>query len=639
MKTIRRLYFYLVAIISLEVVVWGVIGLLRSIIKGSDVVNGTEALAQALALIFVGVPIFLFHWLWSQNVSAKDAEERTASLRAIFLYGTLLATLIPAVQNTFALINRTFLSTANLSIQRAFIGGSQTLTDNILAIVINLLIAAYFWNILRNEWRALPDTENFAEIRRLYRFIWTLYGLWMVIYGAQQALSYAFTLSSTVLGGIGRETIVNAIALLVIGTPIWFFSWRTLQDALTDRAEKESVLRLGILYLLALGGVITTLTAAGNFLYILLLHLFGQTGSWANVLQKLGGPISIGIPFGAMWAYYGHWLNRQFEFDENTVRRAAKKRLYFYILSAIGLAASLSGMAALLMYLVDIGFDLAYLHNDGLDYSLAGALSTLIVGLPLWLMTWWPMQAEALGEGAVSEHARRSVIRRSYLYLALFAGVIGGMISAGILIFTLINAVLGGENSSLMRDVLHSLILLILFAVLLLYHLSALRRDGASRSLALDEKQADFDILLLDPGDGKFGESVRAAFEKQGLKVPVHVVNASEGIPADVKANAIILPASLAMNAPKNVEAWIRSFGGSRLIVQEDAAGVFWMNDFEQAAASAQMLAEGQELRPQSSSRTTSAWTYVAYVFAALFACQLVFILLIFGISFVSGGF
>ncbi|MEN9563986.1 MAG: hypothetical protein RIR73_2230, partial [Chloroflexota bacterium] len=31
MKTIRRLYFYAVAAISIEVVLWGIIGLLRSI--------------------------------------------------------------------------------------------------------------------------------------------------------------------------------------------------------------------------------------------------------------------------------------------------------------------------------------------------------------------------------------------------------------------------------------------------------------------------------------------------------------------------------------------------------------------------------------------------------------------------------
>jgi hypothetical protein len=636
MKTIRRLYFYLVAIISLEVVVWGVIGLLRSIIRGSDIVNGTEALAQALALIFVGVPIFLFHWLWSQNVSAKDLEEKTASLRAIFLYGTLLATLVPAVQNLFALINRTFLSTASLSVERAVIGGSQSWTDNILAIVINLLIAAYFWNILRNEWRTLTDTENFAEIRRLYRFIWVLYGLLMVIYGAQQALSYAFLLSSQVLGGIGRETIVNAIALLGIGTPIWFFSWRLLQDALPDPAEKESVLRLGILYLLALGGVITTLTAAGNLIYMLLNYLFGNGSTWQDTLQKIGGPISIGLPFGVMWAYYGHWLGQQFSFDENISRRAGKRRVYFYILSAIGLAASFTGIASLLLFIVDMGVDRNYLSDGGFSSSLASTLSTLAVGLPLWLMTWRPMQAEALGEGDASEHARRSIVRRSYLYLALFAGVIGGMIAAVVLVFTLINTALGGTDS-ITRNALDSFILLILFVVLLLYHLSVLRKDSASRSEVLEAKQQEFQILVFNNEDGKFGESVQATFEKQELKASVKVINTNEAIPSDIKAGAVILPMSLAINLPKNAEAWIRSFDGSKLIVNDEAAGIFWMNDFEQMAVSAQALAEGQELRPQSSKRATSPWIYGAYVLAGLFLCQIIGILLLLGVSMVTG--
>lgn len=635
MKTIRRLYFYLVTIISLEVVVWGIIGLLRSIIRGSDIVNGSEALAQALALIFVGVPIFLFHWLWSQNVSAKDIEEKTASLRAIFLYATLLATLVPAVQNLFALINRTFLSTASLSVERAVIGGSQSWTDNILAIVINLLIAAYFWNILRNEWRTLIDTENFAEIRRLYRFIWMLYGLLMVIYGAQQALSYAFLLRSHVLGGIGRETIVNAIALLGIGTPIWFFSWRILQDALPDPAEKESVLRLGILYLLALGGVITTLTAGGNLIYILLNYLLGDGSTWQDTLQRIGGPISVGLPFGVMWAYYGYWLGQQFEFDENSVRRAGKKRVYFYILSAIGLAASFTGIASLLLFIVDMGVDRNYLSYSRFSTSLVSALATLTVGLPLWLMTWRPMQAEALGEGDASEHARRSIVRRSYLYLALFAGVIGGMIAAVVLVFTLLNTALGGTDSNT-RNALDSFILLILFLVLLLYHLSVLRKDSASRSETLEAKQGEFQILVFNNEDGKFGESVQAAFEKQELKASIRVVNANEVTPTDVKANAIVLPMSLAMNMPKHAEAWIRSFGGSRLIVNDEAAGVFWMNDLEQTAASAQTLAEGQELRPQSSKRTTSSWTYGAYVLAGLFLCQVIGILLLLGVSMVT---
>ena len=90
------------------------------------------------------------------------------------------------------------------------------------------------------------------------------------------------------------------------------------------------------------------------------------------------------------------------------------------------------------------------------------------------------------------------------------------------------------------------------------------------------------------------------------------------------------------MNAPKNAEAWIRSFDGIRLIVEDDAAGVVWMNDFGQAADSARALAEGQKIRPQSS-KNASAWTYVAYVFAALFALQLLFMLTMLGVSMVVG--
>ena len=99
----------------------------------------------------------------------------------------------------------------------------------------------------------------------------------------------------------------------------------------------------------------------------------------------------------------------------------------------------------------------------------------------------------------------------------------------------------------------------------------------------------------------------------------------------------MILPGSLAVNAPENIAAWTRSFNGSRLIVPDEAAGVYWMNDLEQAAESARALAEGQELRPPSSNRSTSVWTYIAYVFAALFACQLLFGLVAFGISMVTG--
>lgn len=638
MKTIRRLYFYAVASISIEVVMWGIISLLRSIFNANKIVDSASTLAQALSLILVGVPIFLVHWLWAQRVSTRDDEEKTASVRAVFFYGILLATLIPVVQNLLALIDRTFLVTANLFSSRAIIGGSQTWIDNLIAIVINLLLAAYFWNILKDEWRTLPETENFAEIRRLYRFIWMLYGLLMVVFGAQQALDYAFTLSAkNVLGVIGRETAVNAMALLVIGAPVWFFSWRILQEVVPDPAERESYLRLGVLYLLSLGGVIVVLTAGGSLIYMILMHVFGDGKDFTQFMQNIGGPISIGVPFGVIWAYYGKWLNQQFAYDEDAPRRAGKRRLYFYILSFLGLAATFFAVVSLFSVVIDLLTSKTYISGGGFNTPLSSALAALVVGLPLWLMTWRPAQADALEDGPVGDHARRSIIRKTYLYLVLFAAVIGGMTSAGGLIFTIINAALGGDTGNFTNSTLNTLQTLVLFIVLLLYHLSALQKDGTARADVLEAKHGGFKLVVLDNSDGKFGESVRAAFLKRAPKVPVTVLNVKDGIPADIKADAVILPGSLAVHTPQNVGAWISSFNGSKLIIPDEAAGVYWLNDFGQAAEFVRGLAEGQKLRPQSGTKSTPVWTYIAYVFAALFACQLLGMLLMLGVSLVTG--
>ena len=145
MKSIRRLYFYLVAFISIEVVLWGLVGLLRSVADDA-ISGGADALAQALALILVGVPIFLVHWLWVQRAAARDEEEKTATLRAVFFYAILLVTLIPVVQNLLSFIDRALIQGAGLEVGRSFsVFREQTLADNLIAIVLNGIVAAYFW--------------------------------------------------------------------------------------------------------------------------------------------------------------------------------------------------------------------------------------------------------------------------------------------------------------------------------------------------------------------------------------------------------------------------------------------------------------------------------------------------------------
>lgn len=627
MKSIRRLYFYLVAFISIEVVVWGLVSLLRSMVNDT-ISGGAEALAGALALIMVGLPIFLVHWLWAQRVSSRDEEEKTASIRAVFLYGMLIATLIPVAQNLLSFIDRSLVQTTGLGVERAFRPFSeQTIADNLIAIGMNLIVAAYFWNVLRAEWVTLTDKENFSDVRRLYRYIWMLYGLLLTVFGAQQVLRFLLYIPGDVLGDMGREVAVNGIALLVVGTPIWVYSWRIIQDSLPDPAEMGSVLRLGILYLLALGGVITVITAMFILVNTILNVLFGDDLSFSQFMSEVGGPISIGVPLGLVWAYYGYWLKHHIEAVGDRVRQAGMKRIYNYILSFIGLVVAFVGVATLFNFIIDVITEFGISFNDALRENLTASISSLVVGLPLWLLMWRPMQTQALAQGEMGDHARRSVLRKTYLYLALFASVIGGMATAVALVYQLLRVVLTGDGgSSFVNTVLNLAQLLFLFIVVLLYHLNVLRADGASAADALVEKQNAYSVLVVDSGSG-FVDAVKAALAQLGSKVQV-AVTTPETRP-EGKFNAILLNGDLAVNAPE----WIRSFNGSRIVVQNEAKDIVWSDDAVQAAQSVQKLAEGQEIQRQKTDR--SPRSIVINIFAALFAVQLLFIVLAIGISLV----
>ena len=627
MKSIRRLYFYLVAFISIEIVLWGLVGLLRSIVDNT-VSGRADSLALALALILVGVPIFLIHWLWAQRASARDSEEKSATLRAVFLYGILLATLIPVVQNLLSFIDRSLIQAAGLGNERAFRAFSeQTLADNLIAIFMNGIVAAYFWNILRSEWATLTDKENFSEVRRLYRYIWMLYGLLMTVFGTQQILRYLFYVPGDVLGELEREVVVNGTALILAGAPIWVYSWRVIQDSLADSAEMGSTLRLGILYILALGGVIAVITDAWSIVHAFLLLLFGEDITFRDVMQDIGNPLSTAIPLGAVWAYYGYWLNRHIEAAGDAVRQAAMKRLYDYTLSFIGLVVWFVGVAMLFSLTIDMLTGSGIVLSDAFRGSLAVSISSLFVGLPIWLRTWRPMQAEALLPSEIGDHARRSIIRKIYLYLVLFASVIGGMVTAVGLVYQLIIVVLDGVTSSDFANNLLNLVqLLFLFGVVMVYHLNVLRADGASTADSLAEKRNEYSVLIVDSGNG-FVESVKAELMKLESNVQVTVTPPSES--PQENFNALVLNGSVATEAPD----WIRSFNGSRIIVQNEAKDIVWADSAAQAAQSVQQLAEGQEIRMQKPAR--SAWMYIVYIFAALFALQALFILLALGISLV----
>jgi len=277
-------------------------------------------------------------------------------------------------------------------------------------------------------------------------------------------------------------------------------------------------------------------------------------------------------------------------------------------------------VVTLVRFIIDFLTTAPLILNDTLRTRLADALSLLVAWLPLWLLTWRPLQAEALAAEARGDHARRSIVRKAYLYLALFAGVMGGMVSAVALLFQLLKSLLGvAPGVDFLPSVLNDLQRMVLFGVLLAYHLVALRHDGIVAAKSLMEKQSRFKVLVLEAGEG-FGDRIRAALQRIAPGVAVTISTADR---PQERFDALILSGHAALQAPP----WIRSFRGTRIIVPQESPGVLWAGGvsreaFLHAAQMVRLLAEGQEIRPRMERGT--GWMPLVYVAAALFGLQLV---------------
>ena len=300
MKTVRRIYFYLMALVGIQVLIWGIIGQFRILFDSTLVGNLATQVSRSLAWTLVALPIFLLHWLTVQRDAKRDAEERNSRVRALFLYGVLIGLMIPVVQNVLAILSRGLLSLFGEPASAAWIGGNQTLADNLAAILVNLLAFAYFGRILQRDWQSNTPAEAWLETRRLQRYVWMLYGLGLAVVGVIRLLDVLIQLLGPQASSL-TTVAVNALALTLIGLPLWIVWWLRIQRSLGQPEEALSLLRLGILFALSIICAIVILVLSATLLnQVLLTILDGRSLDWVT---NQSGQIGSWLVFGALWAY------------------------------------------------------------------------------------------------------------------------------------------------------------------------------------------------------------------------------------------------------------------------------------------------------------------------------------------------
>ena len=635
MKTIRRLYLYAVAFISLMVVTWGLIGLARSAFAGDTVGDDVTQLAGALALIFVGIPVFLLHWWLAQRSASSEDDERYSYIRAVFLYGILLTTLIPVTQNLLAMINQIFFGLFDLGRDSAMFG-AQTWVDNLVAIGMNTLIAGYIFSILRKDWSAASPGQAFAETRRLYRYIWMLYGLVMIVAGLMLTLLYIFDMLEN-KSIASQAVLVNGLSLIIIGIPIWVFSWRVIQKSIAQIEERGSLLRAIVLFAVNLISMVTALFAVGAFLDIFIQILLGTRLSFSSLMGDLRDPVSVAIPFGITWAYYSYIRRKDIiAVGTETPQLISVQHILKYLGAFFGVITVFVGTQNLLFFIIDL-YVAQPVWTGVYRERLSLGIAMLVIGLPLWLLNWRKANRLAAQEGEEGDQARRSLTRKIYLYLLLFLGVMGVMISAGILLFHLLQAALGDPDDNLLQITLELLSILLLFFLVILYHGRILRSDGRLSGKFLAEQHAKYPILVLVSELGIFSEMLVTAFSKEAPTLPVAVQVVEQGAPDETlsDAKAVILPADIAANPGEAIRLWLQDFSGIRFVVPTPVHGWVWVSGMgnplqslvRQTVEMVRKLAEGEDLER---ARPSSLWLLFGYVFGGFIGLMIILIIISF---------
>lgn len=623
MKTIRRLYVYLVTLISLEVVVWALITLARSIFEEGFTL-AADSLAGGLAFILVGLPVFFFHWWLAQRDAQQDEDEGYSGVRTFFLYATWIALAVPVVHSLLSILMRALALTLNLGEIGLAFGTDQSWSDNLIAIVVNGVLAAYFRRVILQHWQK-PQGESLSLMRRVNRYFWMLYGFVMMYGGAVLLMLF---ITEDIDGGVDAA-MVNGISFALIGAGVWVYSWRIIKNAIKDPIERSSWIRLSILYALSLLGALATLFPAGVILGVLLNGIFGETAVWSNFLLEISVAFSVLIPSAVVWGYFRQTLWQDTESLPQISEGAGRRRVYYYVLSLAGLIATFAALQLLAMWLIDMFVPPQELWGSYPREGLANTLATLLVGLPVWTFHWRPVQVEILKDDEQADHASRSLVRKGYLYLILFAGVIGTMIAAGMLLYQVIQLVLGNPDRHSLQTILEQGALLILFVVFSIYHWRCLQSDGRRVSKALTEKYTAYPVVVFETGEGQFSEGVLNALKAIAPSMPAVVQPVGDPFDERIDSAAVaVIPSNLLTHPPEDARVWLEGFTGSRLVIPIDEKDWIWagltdLSSQELARQAAKMITQFAEVRDTRQRRMHSPLTIIGYVLGALVGAAL----------------
>lgn len=486
--TIRRLYFYGVALAALMMAVIGMVSIgdevLKETFREDVLVDSFEGLALGLALTVVGIPLWAVHWWFIRKYVQEFPVERRSVVRKLYNYVVLGISSTSAAFSSIIVLQ--------------WLMGTQDLDSWSLAsaLVFGALWAVHWWM----EQSEKPTTPETMVVRRIYLYAIAAGSLGVAATGLGQVIAailgagYDVVTSTEIIGGtaLTGDGPKEALAFFVVMAPIWAVHW-----LIFARDDVESIIRQLYLYPYALlGGMVTVLVATGIVLYNVLVWAFGVPDeSTAVHFAGLSAAVAALIVGGVIVVYHAYVSRR--EVGAPVDAPFAPQKSYLYAMTVLGLAciaAAISVVVTVVISLVTGTAEDTITGGGQLRDAIALVITFGAIGLPLWGYYWRRIQRSV----AMADPIERNALpRRIFIFAVLGIGMLCLLGSVSNLAFVLFKAILEGNMSQLLNDAQAAIAVLVPVAIVLPYYWLIYRED---RRLTPDdeaEKRPRKDVSVL----------------------------------------------------------------------------------------------------------------------------------------------
>ncbi len=512
MATARRLYLYVISGVGLSMAAVGGAMMLRTILNKAGVgtpganssftaASDRDTLALSIALVAVGLLLWLVHWALAIRMTEGDSEaaiaERSSIVRSVYMALVLAVSFVGALLFLSDLVSNTI---GDVVSKVPYPGGLSSGLDASWSLAIGVVLGViwiYHASVRRADVRRETLTGAAAWVSRLY-----LYGaVWVAL---AQLLGQLSTFIYAVVGsglrsnpnssvdyiapfGPGVYTthleVVTIVAAAIWGAAAvlhWLYSNRLRDDpGARGELERRSRIRLAFLGLLVIS--VATNVASGavsSLVQLLAWVLRPNTGSAVGASDTMplwylvGAPLVATLPYVAAWLWARH---RALTEEPAGPVGVSAGRIIGYGVALVGIVLLAAGAAQILTTLFShLASSAADSYPDAWKLQVSTGTALLVVGFLLWI---WPWTHAGNRRDVYGTTETRSSSRSYYLYSINGGALVVFAASAAFILYKVLRVVLGQPETDLGLQLSPYFALVLVAIALVWFHTRYLLRD------------------------------------------------------------------------------------------------------------------------------------------------------------------